>query len=212
VAGQNPSTAPTPSPHHTGRITAHGRDGLCTGQLVAVIDGWEDWALLHEANNGIDRRISHDAIQARINAAELGIDTDPPPSDAKQVPGVRPTNRQAVPLLLPETPPAGPTATVSPAGTPIVPKEVPVADQHHRRPGAVPDPRYRRPDLLAAVSIPHNTTASTDQLVAVTERDTDAEPIAPTAAGAHESDAHSEIDRCLDWPSTIRSDEHGYWN
>ena len=37
-----------------------------------AIDGWEDWALLYEANNGLDRWISLPAIQARINAAGLG--------------------------------------------------------------------------------------------------------------------------------------------
>ena len=46
----------------------------------AAIEGWEDWALLHSENNGIDCWISLDAIQARINAAGLGLDTDPPPN------------------------------------------------------------------------------------------------------------------------------------
>ena len=48
----------------------------------AVLDGWEDWALLYEADNGLDRWISLTAIQDRINAAGLGIDTDPPPRSA----------------------------------------------------------------------------------------------------------------------------------
>lgn len=46
-----------------------------------ALDGWEDWALLHEQNNGINRWISLDAIRARINAAGLGMDADPPSSD-----------------------------------------------------------------------------------------------------------------------------------
>lgn len=45
----------------------------------AALDGWEDWALLHEERNGLDRWISLAAIQHRINAAGLGINTDPPP-------------------------------------------------------------------------------------------------------------------------------------
>ena len=47
----------------------------------AALDGWEDWALLYHENDYSDCWISLDAIQARINAAGLGIDTDPPPSD-----------------------------------------------------------------------------------------------------------------------------------
>jgi hypothetical protein len=46
----------------------------------AALDGWESWALLHEENSGIDRWISLTAIQKCINAAGLGINTDPPPN------------------------------------------------------------------------------------------------------------------------------------
>ena len=48
--------------------------------VEAALDGWEDWALLHEANNGLDRWISLAAIQDRINAAGLGIAGDPSPN------------------------------------------------------------------------------------------------------------------------------------
>lgn len=61
--------------------TPISRPNVNEDDVDAVLDGWENWALLHEENNGIDYWISLDAIQARINAAGLGIDTDPPPSD-----------------------------------------------------------------------------------------------------------------------------------
>ena len=57
------------------------RPNVNENDIDAAIDGWEDWALLHEENNGWDCWISLTAIQARINAAGLGISTDPPPSD-----------------------------------------------------------------------------------------------------------------------------------
>ncbi|WP_179476250.1 hypothetical protein [Mycolicibacterium vinylchloridicum] len=56
------------------------RPNVNEDDVDAAIEGWEHWALLYTENNGIDRWISLDAIQARINAAGLGIDTDPPPN------------------------------------------------------------------------------------------------------------------------------------
>lgn len=43
----------------------------------AAIEGWEDWALLHAENHGIDRWISLPAIGKRINDAGLGLDQSP---------------------------------------------------------------------------------------------------------------------------------------
>lgn len=43
----------------------------------AAIEGWEDWALLHAENHGLDRWISLPAIRKRINDAGLGLDQPP---------------------------------------------------------------------------------------------------------------------------------------
>ncbi|OPX08357.1 hypothetical protein [Mycobacterium sp. AT1] len=59
---------------------AISRPDVPEAAVDAALEGWEDWALLHEADNGIDRWISLPAIQHRINAAGLGVNTDPPPN------------------------------------------------------------------------------------------------------------------------------------
>ncbi|MGY4646250.1 hypothetical protein [Mycobacterium sp. URHB0021] len=47
--------------------------------IDTALEGWEDWALLHAENHGIDRWISLPAIRKQINDAGLGIDHPPNP-------------------------------------------------------------------------------------------------------------------------------------
>src|SRR5689334_17010314 len=42
------------------------RPNVNEDDVDAALDGWEDWALLHKENNGLDRWISLSAIQSRI--------------------------------------------------------------------------------------------------------------------------------------------------
>jgi hypothetical protein len=57
------------------------RPNVNEDDIDAALDGWEDWALLQEDRYGLDRWMSLSVIQRRIDAAGLGVNTDPPPSD-----------------------------------------------------------------------------------------------------------------------------------
>ena len=55
------------------------RPNVNEADVDAALHGWEEWALLTE-NDGINRWISLNAIQHRIDAASLGTPSaDPPP-------------------------------------------------------------------------------------------------------------------------------------
>jgi hypothetical protein len=46
---------------------------VALGAVTAALQGWEEWAALHVADNGFDRAISLPAIQRRIQSAGLGL-------------------------------------------------------------------------------------------------------------------------------------------
>jgi hypothetical protein len=54
------------------------RPNVNEDDVDAALDGWEDWALLHEERYGLVRWINLSVIQRRIDAAGLGFTTDPP--------------------------------------------------------------------------------------------------------------------------------------
>ena len=47
------------------------RPGALFDDVEAALDGWQDWATLHIADNGIDRTINLAVIRDRIRAAGL---------------------------------------------------------------------------------------------------------------------------------------------
>lgn len=50
---------------------AISRPGILFSEVEAALDGWQDWAILHIAANGIDRAFNLALIRDRIRAAGL---------------------------------------------------------------------------------------------------------------------------------------------
>ena len=67
------ATAARPPPTITRDEIAISEPNVALGAVTAALQGWEEWAALHVADNGFDRAISLPAIQRRIQSAGLGL-------------------------------------------------------------------------------------------------------------------------------------------